>query len=109
MTNSDASVGDDGDFDLQATSKLKAEPRHGRSGMFKRLVHGDDVAIISDEDRADLHAELDDFLDYVACKRPMLDDGEQHSFMVSGGCEGHDDDGHLLTSFKVQTTTEREL
>lgn len=55
-------------------------------------------------DRANLHAELDDYLDLVEEVRPDLELGNEHVLTISGGCI-HGDDEAVADFTVVRTQT----
>jgi hypothetical protein len=61
------------------------------------------------KDRADLHAAIDKWLDAVEARPLSLDDGEYHHIEVTASRADEDDDGQLIMSFMLKTTTEAEL
>lgn len=61
------------------------------------------------KDRADLHAAIDKWLDGVEACPLSLEDGECHCIEVTASRVSEDDDGQLIMSFMLKTTTEAEL
>lgn len=69
----------------------------------------DDVDRVVAGHRADLHLELDAWLDELIEKSPDADLGEAHVFKVTGWRNGYDDNDRPVMEFTIKSEASKYL